>query len=100
MVFIKTIADCKEIKLSKFINEFKKYLDIDGRRYNASEKKTSIPKEHLEAVIKLTNEFLFEIVVPDEIVVDFNYCCKLNDYYLIKIKKTKNQKSKKKSKFS
>ena len=28
-----------------------------------------MPKEHLEAVIKLTNEFQFEIVVNDEILV-------------------------------
>ena len=70
VVFIKTIADRIEIKFSKFVDEFKKYLDFDGVRYNASEKKISMPKEHLEAVIKLTNEFQFEIVVTDEILVD------------------------------
>ena len=36
VVFIKTIADRIEIKLSKFVDEFKTYLDFDGRRYNAS----------------------------------------------------------------
>ena len=66
VVFIETIADRIEIKFSKCIDEFKKYLDFDGRRYNASAKKISIPKEHLEAVIKLTNE----IVVTNEILVD------------------------------
>ena len=70
VVFIKTIADRIEIKFSKFIDEFKKYLDFEGRRYNSSEKKISMPKEHLEAVIKLTNEFQFEIVVTEEILVD------------------------------
>ena len=45
----------------------RKYLDFDGRRYNASEKKISMPKEHLEKRIKLINEFQFEIVVTDEI---------------------------------
>ena len=69
-MFIKTIADRIEIKFSKFVDEFKKYLDFDGVRYNASEKKISMPKKHLEAVIKLTNEFQFEIVVTDEILVD------------------------------
>ena len=67
VVFIKTSADRIEIKFSKFVDEFKKYLDFDGVRYNASEKKISMPKKHLEAVIKLTNEFQFEIVVTDEI---------------------------------
>ena len=70
VVFIKTIADRIEIKFSKFIDEFKKYLNFDGRRYNSSDKKITMPKEHLEAVIKLTNEFQFEIVVTDEILVD------------------------------
>ena len=70
VVFIKTIADRIEIKFSKFVNEFKTYLDFDDRRYNASEKKISMPKEHLEAVIKLSKEFEFEIVVTDEILVD------------------------------
>ena len=70
VVFIKTIADRIEIKFSKFIDEFKKYLDFEGRRYNSSEKKNSMPKEHLEAVIKLRNEFQFEIVVTDEILFD------------------------------
>ena len=69
-MFIKTIDNRIEIKFSKFVDEYKKYLDFDGRRYNASEKKISMPKEHLEAVIKLTNEFQFEIVVTDEILVD------------------------------
>ena len=75
VVFIKTIADRIEIKFSKFIDEFKKYLNFDWRRYNSSDKKITMPKEHLEAVIKLTNEFQFEIVVTDEILVDLNYCC-------------------------
>ena len=70
MVLINTIADRIEIKFSKFIDEFKAYLDIDGRRYNASEKKISLPKEHLEAALKLTNELQFVIVVTDEILVD------------------------------
>ena len=70
IVFIKTIADRIEIKFSKFVDEFKTYLDFDGRRYNASEKKISMPKQHLETVMKLTNEFQFEIVVTDEILVD------------------------------
>ena len=69
-MFIKTIDNRIEIKLSKFVDEFKKYLDFDGRRYNVSEKKISMPNEHLEAVIKLTNEFQFEIVVTDEILVN------------------------------
>ena len=69
-MFIKTIADRIEIKFSKFVNEFKKNLNFDGRKNNASEKKISMPKKHLEAVIKLTNEFQFEIVVSDEILAD------------------------------
>ena len=69
-MFIKTIADRIGIKFSKFLDEFKTYLDFDGCRYNASEKKISMPKQHLEAVIKLTKEFQFEIVVTDEILVD------------------------------
>ena len=36
IVFIKTIAGRIEIKFSKFVNEFRKYLDFDCRRYNAS----------------------------------------------------------------
>ena len=51
VVFIKTIADRIEIKFSRFIDEFKKYLDFEGRRYN-SVKKITMPKEHLESVIK------------------------------------------------
>ena len=39
IVFIKTIADRIEIKFRKFIDELKKYLDFDGRRYIAFEKK-------------------------------------------------------------
>ena len=69
-MFIKTIADRIEIKFSKFIDEFKKYLDFEVRRYNSSDKKITMLKEHLESVIKLTNEFQFEIVVTDEILVD------------------------------
>ena len=69
-MFIKIIADHIEINFSKFVDEFKKYLDFDGRRYNGSEKKISMPKEHMEAVIKLTKEFQFEIVVSYEILVD------------------------------
>ena len=66
-MFIKTIADRIEIKFRKFVDEFKTYSNFDCRRYNASEKKISMPKDHLEAVIKLTNEFQFEIVVTDKI---------------------------------
>ena len=44
VVFIKTIAGRIKIKFSKFIDEFKKYLDFDGRMYNASENKISMPK--------------------------------------------------------
>ena len=43
-MFIKTIADRIEIKFSKFVDEFKTYLDFDGRRYNASENKISMPE--------------------------------------------------------
>ena len=53
VVFIKTIVDRIEIKFSKFIDEFKKYLDFDCRKYNASEKKISMTKEHLKAVNKI-----------------------------------------------
>ena len=70
VVFIKSIGDKIEVKFSKFIEEFKKYLEFDGRRYNASERKITMPKEHLEAVISLSNEFGFEIVITDEILVD------------------------------
>ena len=34
VLFIKTLADRIEIKYSKFIEEFKKYLEFSGRRYN------------------------------------------------------------------
>ena len=70
VVFIKSIGDKFEVKFSKFIEEFKKYLEFGGRRYNASERKITMPKEHLEAVISLSNEFGFEIVITDEILVD------------------------------
>jgi len=70
VVFIKTLADRIGIKFSKYIEDFKKYLDFDGRRYNSVERKISMPKEHLEKVCSLSKELGFEIVVTDEIFVD------------------------------
>ena len=70
MVFIKTLADRIEIKFSKFIEEFKKYLEFPGRRYNSTERKISMPKEHLEKVLSLSKELGFEIVITDEILVE------------------------------
>ena len=43
VVFIKSIGDKIEVKFSKFIEEFKKYLEFDSRRYNASECKIKMP---------------------------------------------------------
>ena len=50
---------------------FNKYLDFESRMFNASDMKISIRmlKVHLEAVIKLTNEYQFEIFVTEEILV-------------------------------
>ena len=70
VVFIKTLADRIEIKFSKFIKEFKKYLKFPGRRYNSTERKISMPKEHLEKVLSLSKELGFEIVITDEILVE------------------------------
>ena len=70
MVFIKTLVDRIEIKFSKFIEDFKKYLAFNGRRYNSTERKISMPKEHREKVLSLYKELGFEIVVTDEILVD------------------------------
>ena len=46
-----------------------KVFGIYGRRNNASERKISMPKEHLEAVLSLSIEFGFEIVITDEVLV-------------------------------
>ena len=70
MVFIKTLEDRIEIKLSKFIEEFKKYFEFRGRIYNSTERKISMPKEHLEKVLVLSKELGFEIVITDEILVE------------------------------
>ena len=70
MVFIKTLADRIEIKFSNIIEEFKKYLGFSGRRYNSTERKITMPKEHLEKVVSLCKELVFEIVVTDEILVE------------------------------
>ena len=59
-----------ELKFSKFIVEFNKYLEFEVRRNNASERKNTIPKELLEAVLSLSNKFVFENVITDEILVD------------------------------
>ena len=59
-----------EIKFSKFIEEFKKYLEFSGRRYNSAERKITMPKEHLEKVLLLSKEIGFEIVITDEILVE------------------------------
>ena len=52
IVFIKKTAERIEIKFSKFIDEFKKFLYFYGCKYNAFKKKISMPKKHLEALIK------------------------------------------------
>ena len=70
VVFIKTLADRIEIKFSKFIEEFKKYLEFSGRRYNSAERKITMPKEHLEKVLLFSKEIVFEIVITDEILVE------------------------------
>jgi len=70
VVFIKKIADKIELKFSRFINEFKKYLEFEGRRYNSADRKISMPQEHLEKVIALSTELGFEIVITDEVLVD------------------------------
>ena len=58
VMFIKTLADRIEIKFSKFIGDL---------RYNSTERKISMPKEHLEKVLVLSKEIGFEIVITDEI---------------------------------
>ena len=70
MVFIKTFADRIEIKFRKFIEEFKKYLEFSGRRYNLTERKISMSNEHSEKVLALSKELGFEIVIIDEILVE------------------------------
>ena len=70
MVFIKKIADEIEVKFSRFINDFKKFLEFDGRRYNSADCKISMPQEHLEKVISLSTALGFEIVITDEVLVD------------------------------
>jgi len=61
VVFIKTLADRIEIKFSKFIKDFKKYLDFNGRIYNSTDNKISMPKEHLEKVLALSKELDYDI---------------------------------------
>ena len=73
MVFIKKIADKIELNFSRFINEFKKNLEFDGRRYNSADRKISMAQEHLEKVIALSTELCFEIVITDEVLVDQIY---------------------------
>ena len=70
VVFIKKIADKIELKFRRFINEFKKYLEFDGRRNNSADRKISMPQEHLEKVITLSTEMGFEIDITDEVLVD------------------------------
>ena len=78
VVFIKTLADTIEIKFSKLIEEFKKYLEFSGRRYSSTERKISMSKEHLEKVLSLSKEIGFEIFITDEILVEL----KINFYKL------------------
>ena len=59
VVFFKTLADRIEIELSKFIEEFKKYLEFPSRSYNSIERKISMPEEHLEKVLSLSKELGF-----------------------------------------
>ena len=61
MVFIKTLPDRIEIKFSKFIKDYKKYLDFNGKIYNSTERKLSMPKEHLEKVLVLSKELDYDI---------------------------------------
>ena len=42
--------------------EFKKYLEFGGRRYNSADRKISIPQENLKKVKALSTELGFEIV--------------------------------------
>ena len=46
VIFIKSIGDKIKVKFSKFIEEFKKYFEFEGRQYNASECKITMLKEH------------------------------------------------------
>ena len=59
VVYIKTYGYKIEVKFSKFIEQYNEYKEFKGRCYDSSERKLTIPKEDLQAVVLLSKELGF-----------------------------------------